>query len=230
MSENLTPLITKEKVINLNELQAGDVLLSILEGREARIVERVTKSRYTHAGICFNSNEVVDVTLDGIRKSNIQDYINESVYVAAIRNPYIWSEARIRTLQRFLTETIEDQATYNLEGAKGLPKHQKKHKATLLGKINDYFLNGAEPAQHRKVEYICSELVAACFIEVGSISESASVAFQADTYSAGDLARESFFGFLLGYVLPDTPVEIPNDDELANKLMVRDVLLHKDND
>ena len=93
----------------------------------------------------------------------------------------------------------------------------------LLAKIREFFDGRLQPQPHRKPNYTCSELVAACFIEVGFIAPSAAIAFQSDTYSPGALGRESNFGFLLGYVKSGPAGEIPLDDEFANSLTVNEL-------
>jgi hypothetical protein len=230
MSELNRLMTIDDKIIHLDQIQPGDVLLSVLTGNLAEKVEEHTGSRYTHASICYSPTDVVHVTLSGIEKLDIQDHVSGTVYTAAIRNPYIWNEQSIMSLQQFLDEMIEEQVGYNKRGALTQPKRLKDHKLVLLAKINEYFLNGVDAPKHKKEKYICSELVAACFLEAGGISKSAAVAFQPDTYSAGGLAKEPYFGFFLGYLTPDDSAEIPHDDEFANELMISDLLEQQDYD
>jgi hypothetical protein len=201
------------------------MILCVLSGREARLVEKRTGSKYTHAGICYSPTEIVEVTLDGIRKTSVEGFVSECVHAAVFRNPVVWTHNRIGRLQHFLDDLIGKQATYNLDGAHTLRSRQHDHQLTLLAKVKAYFVDGLEPEPHKKLEYFCSELVAACFVEVGFITPAAAVAFQSDTYSAGDLGKESVFGFFVGYLKPTPDTVIPVDDEYANRVTLSEINL-----
>jgi hypothetical protein len=214
-----------EITIQPDQLMAGDVIIFVLNGEDrlANAIRRVTRSKYTHAAICIGSNEVVDVTDVGIRKTTIQNLISQSAYGAVFRNKLVWSEVRIKALKRFLDQAIQSGSGYDFNGFRTFLSRNRDHQFALMAKIRAFFNGELQPQSHRKPNYTCSELIAACFIEVGFISPDTSIAFQSDTYSPGSLGKESNFGFLLGYLKPNTSVTIPLDDEFANNLTVKEL-------
>jgi hypothetical protein len=211
------------RIIQCHQLKSGDVLLCVLEGRDAAAIARMTHTTYTHAAICYSSTEVVEVMEGGIRKATVQQFVSECVHAAVLRNPYVWTQTRVKALQEFLDDSINKQTAYHDEGVKTFRQRRKEHQWALLAKVKAFVTDGLEPQPHKKLEYICSELVAACFVEVGIMDSGAAIAYQSDTYSAGDLAKETMFGFFVGYLKPEPTVQIPADDEFANALMLSEV-------
>jgi hypothetical protein len=216
------------RIMALNQLQTGDVLLCVMGGRLAAKVEHNTESKYTHAGICYNEVEVVDVTLGGIQKAPAAQFVAGSEYVAVFRNPYIWNQNRVQAFHRFMDNAINARRKYDRTGARTFAERKEDHKLTLLAKLYEHFENGLQPVDHNKLKYICSELVVAAFIEIGFIQPSAAIAYQCDTYSPGDLGRDPTFGFFVGYLKPETTEEIPADDEFANKVTLGELKIAED--
>jgi hypothetical protein len=214
-----------DRIIAVDQLRTGDVLLCVLAGRLASKVEHHTGSKYTHAGICYNEAEVVDVTLAGIRKSGALAFVEGKEYVAVFRNPYIWNQGRVEALRQFLDSALTQQIGYDKSGARTFVERKADHDLTLLAKIHEHFEQGLQPVDHKKLEYICSELVVAAFIEIGYIQPSAAIVYQCDTYSPGDLGHDPTFGFFVGYLRPKNTGEIPADDEFARNVTLGELTM-----
>jgi hypothetical protein len=214
-----------ELTIQSHQLMPGDVILCVIDdtGRLTEKIRRETESRYTHAAICISPTEVVDVNLAGIRKITIQKLVSESVYAAVFRNKLIWNEVRIKALNQFLDQAIQSGSGYDFRSFRTFIQRNQDHQLMLLAKIKAFFEHGLSAQPHKKPDYTCSELVAACFIEVGFITLSAASVFQSDTYSPGALGRESYFGFLLGYLKPRADTVIPLADEFANNITLSEL-------
>jgi hypothetical protein len=217
-----------DRIINLNQLQTGDVLLCVIGGRLAEKVEHNTGSKYTHAGICYSAAEVVDVTFGGIQKTAAAEFVAGSEYVAVFRNPYIWNQKRVQAFHHFLDNAISASLSYDRTGARTFAERKEDHQLTLIDKLYEHFEKGLQAVDHRKPKYICSELVVAAFIEIGFILPSAAITYQCDTYSPGDLGRDPTFGFFVGYLKPETTKEIPKDDEFANKVTLGELKMAED--
>ena len=216
---------TANRIIALDQLQTGDVLLCVLRGRLAAKVAQNTGSNYTHAGLCYSDTDVVDVALGGIQKSAAADFVAGTEYVAVFRNPRIWSKNRVLALRHFLDTAIERCLKYDRKGASTFVERKEGHQLTLLAKLYEHFEKGLQPINHNKLEYICSELVVAALIEIGYIQTSAAIAYQCDTYSPGDLGHDATFGFFVGYLKPENTGEIPTNDEFANKVTLGELIL-----
>lgn len=206
---------SSKRIIQAQEIQTGDVLLCVLQGRMAEKVEINTCSKYTHAGICYSEDEIVDMTIEGIQKNKISEFIADAEYVAVFRNPYIWGGDRIEKLRQFLDAAITQGVKYDKRGVYTFTDRKAEHQWNVHEKILEYFENGLQPDDHKKQKYVCSELIVASFIEIGAIDTSASVFYKPDTYSAGDLSRDPTFGHFVGYLTSEKNNPIPDDDEFA---------------
>jgi hypothetical protein len=216
---------TTKKIVEFNQLQAGDVLLCVISGNTAEKVESITGSKYTHAGICYSKLEVVDMTLGGIQKTGISEFVANSEYIAIFRNPHIWNQGRVQKFHSFLDTAIDARLKYDKRGAVTFADRKKEHQWGLHGKLYKHFEEGLQPQDHKKLKYICSALVVASFIEIGFIQPSAAIAYQPDTLSAGDLGRDPTFGYFVGYLKSANSGEIPDDDEFANNFTLDELAI-----
>ncbi len=211
------------RIIDPNTLEPGDLLLCVMPGTVAEQVEQVTGSKYTHAGICYNSAEVVHMSVRGIKKEPVSRLLESSQRIAVLRNPYIWSVKRVEALKQFLDDALANRRRYDMEAAQKFETRKDEHRINLLARLHDHFENGLQPENHSKLRYICSDLVVAAFIEIGYIQPSAAIVYRGDTYSAGDLGRDPTFGYFVGYLKPDHSGDIPRDDEFANKVTLAEL-------
>jgi len=211
------------RIIDISELKPGDLLLCVMSGNTAQQVEQATGSKYTHAGICYDSEQVVHMTLRGIRKHSASQLLNSSQYIAIFRNPYIWSPERLQAFRQFLDDALANRRRYDMHAAETFEFRRDEHRLNLLAKLYDHFENGLSPDNHNKLQYICSDLVVAAFVEIGFIQPSAAIVYKGDAYSAGDLGRDPTFGFFVGYLKPEGTEGIPVDDEFANKVTLGDL-------
>lgn len=203
-------------IIGIDKVKIGDVLLCVMKGRMAEKVELKTGSKYTHAGICYSEDEVVDMTLDGIQKTKLSEFVADTDHVAVFRNPYIWSEDRNKELQTFLDNAITQGIKYDKRGVYTFTDRKATHQWSVHEKLLKFFEEGLQPDDHRKPKYVCSELIVASLIEIGVIDPSAAVLYKPDTYSTGDLSHDPTFGYFVGYLTPGTNDQVPDDDEFAN--------------
>ena len=201
------------KMMTLDRVSPGDVLLCCGDGKIAGKIEAKTDSRYTHAAICTTSVEAVEAGLGGIEKADVAEIVSRYPFVAVFRQPDAWSDERILAMRRFVDQVVDSQLKYNLQGIRDFVDKKRTHQMSLHDKLTAYFEGDLKPDAYQKEKYFCSELVADCFVATGFIHPSAAVAYKSDTYSPGDLGRDPTFGTFVGYLSPDEDCVIPEDDE-----------------
>jgi len=207
---------TNEKIISLDDVEAGDLLLCCGDDKTARKIEAQTDSRYTHSAICINSSEAVEAGLRGIEKNSIQQILSRYPFVAVFRQPDAWSKERIVAMNRFVDQIVESQLKYNIQGIRDFVEKKRNHQISLHDKLAAYFDGDLDPDSYQKEKYFCSELVADCFVATGFIAPSAAVVYKSDTYAPGDLGRDPTFGTFVGYLCSGEEFAIPDDDEFIN--------------
>lgn len=209
---------TTNLILELDQLEAGDLLVCVIRGSRAQEVAEATGSKYTHAGICYSSTEVVHMTMNGIEKVAVDQFLRATRYAAVLRNPSIWNSANLKLVRDFLDGCLANHRSYDLAALDTFSIRRDDHRLNLLDNLYAHFEKGLKPHDHRKLKYLCSELVVATFVEVGVIHPSAAIVYQCDAYSVGDLVRDPTFGYLVGYLKADGRGEIPPDSEFASSM------------
>lgn len=204
------------KILDLNQLKAGDVLLCYGEGPIADKINKKTGSEYSHAAICYSATEAVDSGGGFVRKVAISDIVGYYSHVAVFRSPIAWSPQHVAAMNIFLDKVIGDKCKYNMAGLVGFVRRKENHELTLPKQLEAYFAGELEPDSFSKDAYFCSELVADCFAAAGFLHPSAAVVYKADTYAPGDLGKDPTFGTFVGYLTDGDAAEIPEDDEFIN--------------
>jgi len=196
-----------------SQLKAGDVILCSGNKSFSKLIRWRTKSRYSHASICYDSESVVEASKSGVRMVATKTLIRGYPYVAVLRNPDVWTTERIAAMQFFLDKILETGAKYNYGCIRQFLFDQEDDSYDIDERIRQYFLEELKPKELLAGRYFCSELVMACFIVTGIISEAASFAFQPKTFAPVDIAKEDVCGWLLGYIsMQDRPNIYPGDD------------------
>ena len=211
-------MITTNLILELDQLEAGDLLVCVMPGTRVQQVERATQSKYTHVGICYSSTEVVHMRTSGIEMVAVSQFLRAKHRVAVLRNPHIWTSAKLQLLRGFLDNCLANHRSYDEAALDSFSARRDEHRLNLLDRLYAHFENGLPPKDHRKLEYLCSELVVAAFVEAGVIQPSAAIVYQCDTYSVGDLVRDPTFGYLLGYLKTEVRGVIPSDAEFASSM------------
>jgi hypothetical protein len=105
------------KIIGLDRLKPGDVILCYGEGKVAQKIEKATESKFTHAAICYSATEAVEIGLGGIQKVPVSEVVARYPYVAVFRSPIAWSDQQILQMNRFLDKAVANKRRYNLKDA-----------------------------------------------------------------------------------------------------------------
>ncbi len=215
------------KFINVSDLEAGDVILCHGEDKLAHKIASRTDSQYTHAAICISKSEVAESGVSsGIHKTAAADLISRYSHVAAFRLHDGWSSRRAEIINGFVDTMIASEKKYNLRGVWSFVKRKEAHEFDLRDKLTAFFEGRHQPKSHLTDTYFCSELVVACFIAAEIISPSASVVYQPDTFSPGDLGRDPTFGTFLGYISNDATCSIPENDEFRHQSTYSEIFLN----
>ncbi len=216
-SPGIGPKKPNKLIIEPADLEAGDILLCVGSDRLASIVTAKTKSKYTHAAICYSPTEVAHIG-DKVEKVPTSDFIKDFKYVAVFRGPDFWTEQSLSTLQVFIDGKVGTETSYDEEAARSLMKRQKAHQIESLGKLREHFEDGVPEPEHDKVKYVCSEFVTACLAEVGIWGAGMKTGYQPDALHPGNQGHDASFGFLVGFLQADPAVIIPEDDEFARSM------------
>lgn len=206
------------KMMHINELRAGDVLLCYKDAKLDPVgkgITRVTNSEYTHAAICISACTAAESTVfDGVTKIATADLIKRYDHVAVFRQPDAWRPAeRIQAMNAFIDSIIASGAKYNLRDVMTFKKRSEVHQFSLTDQLNAFFNGTYAPAPIEKGKYFCSELVANCFVVTGFIEPSAAVVYKSDVTSPGALGRDPTFGTFFGYVSAVPNYSVPATDE-----------------
>ncbi len=204
-------------IIDKSDLKPGDILLCFTSSGDLNNkVQGVTGSGYSHAAICINGDVVGEALRGGVRKTKIEDILDEYEYVALLRQPDCWNATRLKKLESFVDQAINDRVAFNFEGIKNFVDANKESRITEIQRITDYFEGKSDPVVPEKGQYFCSELVAAVFIHVGIIEQSAATVYSLEVTSPADL-RDPTYGSFVGYLVICKKFEIPSDDEFFNE-------------
>lgn len=243
----LKPIHERQRMLtdlHPSQLEPGDILLcrgnvggvSPTAYIRSQIAE-ATSSPYTHAALYLGTGKIVDArVLQGIKVRPLIELIADSDYVAAVRQPDVWSNDRIARLRQFAERLDAMGMKYNTDAFKGYvlepvlnrklkwEQHKQDHRVTVMDQIEALF-SGATSATpedpYRK--YFCSELVVAAYQVVGYLGPGADKIYQPAYTAPGDIVRDCTFGFLVGYLAKGSPRSIPEDDPLVATPLVTTV-------
>jgi hypothetical protein len=227
-----------------SQLEPGDVLLC--RGNTTGVspaayvrgeISIASSSPYTHAAIFLGGGEVVDARVaEGIRVRPLPALIAESDYVAAIRQPDVWSADRVEKLRSFARKLHEMGMKYNIDAFRAYvfkptldkklawESYQEAHRATIMDRIEAIFSGETvDPPPDPFRKYFCSELVVSVFELVGFLGRGAGEIYNAAYMAPGDLVRDCTFGFLVGYMAKEAPRPVPADDPLLHTPLVTSV-------
>lgn len=207
---------------NIADLKPGDVFLCHCKPDEDFVAKKIfdlTASEYCHAAIYYGDCLAAESTAkDGVKKGKIEkisvsNLISRYDHVAVLRQPDAWAtDDKVKALQLFIDKVVKNEAKYNLSGILSFKNRKELHEANIQKKLEAFFADPKNIASTEKVKYFCSEFVCDCFIAVGFIQPSAAVIFQSDTYSPGDLGKESAFGTFWGYLTKNQNYTVPEHD------------------
>jgi len=210
----MTSIDPNENIVQLADLQAGDILLCIGQGPRADLVASITKSKYTHAAICYSDAIIADIG-DQVQKTPTDVFIKLFRYIAVFRSPDFWPPPRVDALRAFIDSKANSDTKYDQKAARSLMTRQRTHHVKSFKNLTDHFTIGLSAAPYNKTNYICSELVIAALISVGLWDEAMAIVYQGDTIHPGNMGHDPTFGFRLGYLRADPKTVIPKDDEFA---------------
>ena len=224
------------RIIQPNQLRTGDIILfvtdkgtkprgwknkamRILFGLIGWAIGGTTKSKYTHAAICYDTEIIAEASKFGVPVSfgGIQDSINACKHAAVFRSSWAFTGARPEKLKMFLNKIVDEGVPYNLPGIFKYWWNRKAHDESLQARVEAFFNGQAAPGSFDKGPYFCSELVAASFHAIGAIDPSAAVLYDPRFASPADLAKDNTYGVFLGYLVPDGDTVIPENDEFYHK-------------
>jgi len=208
---------------DIADLKTGDVLLCWCDPSKsvvAKKIHEVTGSEYCHAAIYYGNSQAAEFTAkNGIKKGkigkvNVSCLVSRYGHIAVFRQPDAWTgNDRISALRLFIDKVVKNQAKYNFDGILKFKDRKEYHEANIYAKLNDFFTEKSAPISTDKHQYFCSEFVCDCFIAVGFIQPGAAVIYQSDTYSPGDLSKDSTFGTFWGYLRNDNNYQVNESDQ-----------------
>lgn len=230
--------------LHTSKLQAGDVLLCrgnttgvSLSALIRSEISAATSSPYTHAAIYLGNNEVADArVLQGICVRQLTELLTESVYIAVLRQPDVWSPDRISKLKSFICRLVEMGAKYNRAPFNGYilePALNRKllwegrqldYYKTVVDQIEALFSGNTPPSPDDPYRrYFCSELVVAAFKVCGYMGEGVDIIYNPAYLAPGDLVKDHTFGFLVGYMAKGSTFDVADDDPLIGTSLVSEV-------
>jgi hypothetical protein len=155
--------------INVSDLQPGDVIFcgDVRRGVKAEAIEGLTDGAYVHCGLYCGHGEIIDsVKGSGVRKTGLQDFLNNYSYLAIGRCPC--EPKFISNALRYAEECIDRCVKYNLIDALLLPlREYQVFKAQLLE--TSIYHPAPKRGSHNRM--FCSELVIQCFVKARYIEE-----------------------------------------------------------
>lgn len=197
-----------------SDLSPGDVLLCYSESLSGK--NNYIKNGYSHVAIVTGDRSVSESDSSGVKKTDIPALLKEYWHIAVLRTPELWSPNRINKLDSFVARKLG--SSFNRTGMYRLPQRKDELQAESMGKIHGYFEGTFRPESHDRNVYFCSEFIAASFIEVGIIDESASILFSPETLSPEDIGKDKAFGFFVGYIKPYEEYMIPENDHFRTSI------------
>lgn len=215
-----------------DDIRAGDVLL--VRGTSEKwsaghlirqeIAAR-TKSPYTHAAIALNNQEIVDARpWHGVKIRPFSELLAKAECVAVLRHPDVWDDNRALDLQEYAAALQSLGTKYNYHDLMRFEANKSVHQDSVMQALNSYFENAQPAAPTDYGPFFCSELVVACLVRVGYISQSAAIVFAPSVHSPGDLAREPTFGYLVGVLSSLPGYQLRVEDPLNTVAKYQDII------
>jgi hypothetical protein len=220
------------RIIQLNQLRAGDILLFIFDeepepkglwnkfkwrcfSKITRDIRRQTDSEYTHAAICYDSTNLVHAAKlwSPVEMIDVRDLVSSCKYAAVFRSSCAFRGTQFEKLRRFLERIVRERAGYDFWGAFRYTARKEEDLRTLRERLEAHFNGEQVPSLADKKSFFCSELVGACLCVTGAIEPRAAVVFNPSTTSPAELGRDPTWGTFLGYLVPNATTEIPENDE-----------------
>lgn len=133
------------KRLNIDLVQAGDIVLTARPGKVSKAIRRTTKGLVSHAMICVQHGSVIDSTSAGVQSRNLQRELfkpDERVYAFRLREPL--TALQLSSLMDFARSEIGTRYS-KIEAARSI-------------------IAGPRP---RNSKQFCSRLVARAFASIG---------------------------------------------------------------
>lgn len=201
-------------IVKNEEICAGDILLCFSNMMCNN--DKKGGSGYSHVAISIDGAEILDANSKGVRITNISKLLDEYDHIAVMRNSQLWSPSRVLLLSQFASKCIGKE--FNREGIKRYTQCKALYKETAMERVHSYFSCMKPVVQTEREKYFCSELVAAAFIHVGIIDQSAAMLFTPETLSPEDIGIDKAFGFFYGYLVSYSDYEIPDFDHFRTSI------------
>lgn len=200
------------------DLLPGDILLYRPEtpDRVGQLIMNVTKSPYTHAAIFLGNGKIAEAQYPGgVAVSDVEESLHGYLWVGVIRTQVGFGEARQKKLHKFVDAVITHGRPFHRSALIHFQEDSRTFFDQQLEIIRENFGKSASPEELAARAYFCSGFITACYEAVGIIDESAQSAYPPEFFSPAQLYRDSTFGWVLGYLVPDDgPGSIPADDPL----------------
>lgn len=230
------------KIIQTSQLRPGDIILFVsrkskkpkgispkgLINKAQWLVARVavafikcaTKSKYTHAAICYDSKHLAEASWFGYPVSfgYVEGAVAACKYAAVFRSTWAFrGTERVGKLQAFLRRIVDEGVAYNGAGLWKYWRYKARHDELLHERVEAFF-NGTAPLEtFDKGPYFCSELVASAFYAIGAVNPIAAAVYDPRFAAPADLVKDNTYGAFLGYLVPNATTQIPKNDEFQHK-------------
>ena len=152
----------------------------------------------------------------GVTKSALQDSIQGNQCIAVLRSQLGFSGDRPRRLNEFVAAVLEHKKFYDFIAVAGFSKRSAEYFSNQLEFIANNYGKVTSREEFAEQSFFCSAFVVACYAVAGVIGETAQVAYQPNNFSPGRLGADPTFGWLLGYLVPESGA-IPHDDPLLTQ-------------
>lgn len=198
-------------ILSLDQLLPGDLLLCFSPYLASQMKEE-TGSEYAHTAICLKEGEIAESSSGGVRKTTLDNLLDEYSHIAILRNRYIWDSLNLNKLSSFIDNVINVKAGFNIKGMAKL-KNRKKVDQSDIQKLQDFFAGEISPANPIQKKYFCSELVTAAFYAIGIWGDSVAIIFDHRFSTPAGIIKEPTYGEFIGYLLSYDDYLVPETDE-----------------
>jgi hypothetical protein len=158
-------------LVDAGSLQAGDIILSAMNGAASLGIRLVTLSPVSHASLYVGGSEIAEAVGEGIRRRGIDRLLAEESMAVAFRHPAV-REEHVARMQEFVQGTVGQK--YNLLGVMLQAPFAVDRKLCELpltpSLARDFCLNGLG-AVHiglgRNDRFFCSQFVLEAYNRAG---------------------------------------------------------------
>jgi hypothetical protein len=208
-------------VLQPPDLLPGDVLL--YRARKPNVIQRkissATDSPYTHAAIYIGDDLIAESTIPfGVKKNALKRFLKGSQCVGVLRTQLGFGGDRPHKLSAFIEAVILRGRLYNVSGIATFESKSTEYFDSQLEFIRENYCKINPDEEFSEQCFFCSAFVVACYSVVGVIDETARAAYPPEFFAPGHLHKDSTFGWLLGYLVPEGG-SIPEDDPLLLEAM-----------